>query len=76
MNEIVFTLRISAARFQMYYRGDADTVYAVGEDGRSVRFPARLLRPFVRHSGVMGRFRLCYDGNGRCLSLERLPDSD
>lgn len=70
--EVVFRLAIPADTWLAYYRGAARDVVARAEDGRTVRFPARLLRPFVGHDGVHGAFRLRYDAAGHCVDLSRL----
>jgi hypothetical protein len=70
--EAVFDLRIGADDWLAYYRGDVSQIQVQAIDGRRVRFPARLLRPFVTAGGVQGRFRLRYDGTGRSLGLVRL----
>lgn len=57
-----------------YYAGSARQVAAVDELGRSVRFPADILRRYVAHDGVYGRFRIDFDAQGRFREIERLPD--
>lgn len=74
--EFVFMLRISADRYLRYYRGDAGYVVARAHDGRTVRFPAHVLRPFVTHEGVHGEFRLRYDQSNRLVSFERLSGGE
>ena len=69
--QIEFALNLSREQFMRYYRGSADAVVARSPDGRTVRFPARLLRPFVSHDGVQGRFRLRFQGH-RLLDLNRV----
>lgn len=55
-----------------YYAGRARQVAAIDEAGRSVRFPAEILRRHVGHDGVHGRFRIEFDAAGRFSSIERL----
>jgi hypothetical protein len=70
--EAVFDLRIDADDWMAYYRGEIGQIQVRAIDGRRVRFPARLLRPFVTAGGIQGRFRLRYDDTGRSLGLDRL----
>ncbi len=48
------------------------TVVTRAEDGRTLRFPAEQLRPFVDHSGVHGRFRIEFDNNNKLINLTRV----
>lgn len=72
--EFVFTLSISPDEYLRYYQGSARNVVARTSDGRTIRFPARELRPYVTRDGVQGRFRLCCDGHNRLVSFERLSE--
>ena len=73
MPSVVVRIDLSAEELLRYYRGEAQNVLAVSEDGRTVRFPASLLRTFVSEDGVSGRFRLDFDAAGRSLGAQRLP---
>lgn len=55
-----------------YYAGEASVVLVRARDGRTVQFPANLLRRFVDHAGVHGSFVLRCDADNRLLSIERL----
>ncbi|WP_090209549.1 DUF2835 domain-containing protein [Ectothiorhodospira magna] len=67
-----FSLGISRDEYLRYYNGAASTVVVMSQEGRTVRFPASALRPFVLHDGVRGRFRLTVNSQFKLLSLERL----
>ncbi|MAL98480.1 MAG: hypothetical protein CL583_08520 [Alteromonadaceae bacterium] len=69
---IIVDLRISADEWLRLYRGEALDVVARARDGRSVRFPARILRPFVRHDGISGAFLIEFGQDGKFQSVERL----
>ncbi|MGD8430522.1 MAG: DUF2835 domain-containing protein [Ectothiorhodospiraceae bacterium] len=69
---VTFRLSISADELRRYYGGAARDVLARTIDGRTVRFPARVLRPFVTRDGVSGVFRLRYDDQGRFLDIVRV----
>lgn len=72
MPRLTVTLNIPPDEFQRLYLGVAEVV-ALAEDGRRVRFPARILRPFVGHHGIMGRFAIDFDAQYRYQGIERLP---
>jgi hypothetical protein len=64
MDELRFTLAISAEEFLAYYEGVAKTVRVRAHDGRTVDLPAARLRPFVTRTGIHGVFFLRLgDGN-------------
>lgn len=70
MQELILDLAISNQQYQQYYtayhKGLKTHVVARSRDGRRVHFPANLLRPFVEHNGVNGRFKLAFNEDGRC----------
>ncbi|MGE0372788.1 MAG: DUF2835 domain-containing protein [Gammaproteobacteria bacterium] len=70
--EITFLLNIAPDEYLRYYQGTVRHVLARGRDGRTVQFPAGLLRPFLTHDGVHGEFRLRFDDNNRLVSLDRV----
>ena len=71
--EVVLDLGISADEYLRFYEGRVSAVQARARDGRTVRFPASMLRSFVDTDGVHGSFLLRYDQHNRLISLERLP---
>ncbi|MFA5530377.1 MAG: DUF2835 family protein [Thiohalomonadaceae bacterium] len=71
MNEIRLRLHILPEQLLAWYRGDAAEVRAVAVDGRRVRFPARVLRPFVTREGIRGEFVLRYDAQSRFVDIRR-----
>ena len=64
MPSVVVWIDLSADELLRYYRGEAKNVLAVSEDGRTVRFPASLLRTFVPKTACRGGF---------CWTLTRRP---
>ena len=73
MNSVYVNLVISAEEFQRLYQGSARDVFALSEDGRRIRFPARILMPYVLHDGIRGRFCISFDEHNRFKSIERIP---
>lgn len=70
--QIVVDLYISAEEWLRIYRGQAYQVAARSRDGRSVRFPARILQPFVAHEGIRGSFLIEFDAAGKFRQIRRL----
>lgn len=69
---VTLGLSLSADQMLKLYEGSARDVVALDDDGQTVRFPAAILRPYVTHSGVQGRFRIRFDAAGRFAGIERL----
>ncbi len=72
MKSIIVNLSISTEEFLRLYEGNAKNVFATSVDGRSIRFPAGILRPFVLHSGVRGTFQIDFDDDNRFHSIHSL----
>jgi len=72
MPQMTFTLSISPEQLQRYYQGAVSAVVTRTDDGRTLRFPAEELRPFVGHNGVHGQFKIEFDSNNKLVSLTRL----
>lgn len=70
----VVDLTISAEECMRYYSGEAGVVLARARDGRTIQFPARMLRRFIGHAGVSGTFELLCDADSRLIAMERLPE--
>ncbi len=72
LQEIQFRLALSAADYLAYYRGEARQIAVRSADGRQVRFPANILRPFLTHAGIEGEFVLQYDASNRFAGIRKL----
>lgn len=72
MRNLIVNLMISPEEYQRLYQGAVRDVLATSVDGRRVRFPATILRPFVTHTGVRGRFRIVFDENHRFQTIEKI----
>ena len=77
MQTVTVRLNISPERFQAYYQGVVENVVAITNDGRTVQFPARVLRPFLSYQGVRGTFEITFDANLKFQAIQRagLPPS-
>ncbi|MFQ5828683.1 MAG: DUF2835 domain-containing protein [Candidatus Methylomirabilia bacterium] len=74
MPEIRFSLRIPLEEYFAYYEGAAESVIATASDGRTVQFPARLLRQFLTWKGVFGEFVIEYDDHHKLVAIEKVRD--
>jgi hypothetical protein len=71
VNEIRARIHLSSREFLKYYQGVATEVVATTTDGRTLRFPANVLRRFVTHVGVHGLFVFRYDDHGRLIEARK-----
>lgn len=69
--EVSFSLSIAADQFVRYYQGSGRFVHVRGSDGRTIRFPANILQPYVTHNGIHGHFVMYYDENNKFIRLEK-----
>ncbi|WP_315980025.1 DUF2835 domain-containing protein [Aliamphritea spongicola] len=60
MQQIIVDISLSSEEFLQHYRGTAKNL-ARSRDGRRIRFPAEILRPFLLHSGISGSFVIRFD---------------
>jgi len=72
MPEVRFFLSITQAELLRYYQGSARSILVQATDGRTVRFPAASLRPYVTRDGVRGWFKLVFDDKGKLQRLEKI----
>ncbi len=72
MLHYTFRLGLSTEQLLALYRGEAQRLSVVSEQGLRIELPVHHLRRFVGHGGIHGRFRLTTDENHRFIDLERL----
>ncbi|OEY67310.1 DUF2835 domain-containing protein [Marinobacter sp. X15-166B] len=72
MQSIIVDLAISPDEWIKLYRGVARDIHTRARDGRTVRFPARILSRFYLSNGVHGSFRINFDAEGKFANVERL----
>ncbi len=72
MSDILFSLSLTADEYLPYYQGIVKNVQVISHDGRTLRFPANVLRPFVTHGGINGTFVLEYDHNNKFKAVRRV----
>ena len=72
MSEVIVSLNIAAEEYLKLYQGAARSVFTKTREGRSIRFPANILQPFVSYNGVVGRFKIEFDEQNRFKNITRL----
>ena len=72
VSEAIVSLNISADEYLKLYQGTARSVYTHTIEGRSIRFPANILQPFVTHNGIRGTFAIQFDRNHRFIGIKPL----
>jgi hypothetical protein len=70
--EVRFRLNLTAEQYLKYYEGNVDAVQVVSDDGRQIRFPAAVLRPYLTHAGISGYFVIHFDEQHRFRTIEKL----
>ena len=72
MGSITVTLAINTQEFARLYRGHAHDVICTAKDGRTVQFPASVLRQFLTHNGVHGEFEIFFSADNKFSKIEKL----
>lgn len=72
METLIVDIVIGPEEWIKLYNGSATNVRTVSRDGRTVRFPARILSRFALRDGVRGSFMISFDGEGKFHSIERI----
>ncbi len=72
MQTLIVDLRISPDEYLKMYQGVASSVRAQARDGRSIRFPARILQPYVTREGISGSFLISFDEEMKFRAIDRL----
>lgn len=73
MNQAIqFTLNLSYHKYLAVYEGHAQYVITQASDGRSIRFPADILKPYLTREGIQGTFVINFTENNKFHSLTKL----
>ncbi|WP_372762104.1 DUF2835 family protein [Pseudoalteromonas sp.] len=72
MNEHYFRLNLSYNECMDYYHGRYSAVQVIDDSGKTIRFTANHLRPFISSLGIRGRFRLLVTLENQFIRLERV----
>lgn len=69
---LIVDIVISADEFLRHYQGQVNQVSAVARDGRRVKFPSRILQPFITQQGISGTFAIRFDDKHKFVGIDRL----
>lgn len=72
MPRLRVNINLSQDEYLKWYRGSAKEVVTKAMDGRTVKFPANVLQPFVSHNGIQGIFEIVFTESGKFRSIIRL----
>lgn len=72
MIEYYFNLRLSHNECMDYYHGRFSSLQVVEDGGKTVRFSANHLRPFITSLGIRGRFRMLLTLENKFIRIERV----
>ena len=73
-NRARFALSIPGEVYMSYYEGAARAVVVKSFDGRSIQFPANILRRFVTRDGIQGVFEVEFDKDNKFVNIRRVDD--
>ena len=77
MPSVVVRIKLSKEQVMDHYRGMIREVVTLDGQGRSVQFPAMMLRKFVTAEGVRGVFEITFDDRNKLISMRRVnPTAD
>lgn len=71
-NGITFYLNLSYDKFLHVYKGHAKHVVTKANDGRTLQFPAEILKPYLTPSGIQGKFIIYFNDQNKFQSLEKI----
>ena len=72
MPTVQIKLAISSTEYSRYYRGQASNVICKAKDGRTVQFPAAVLRPYLTHDGIFGEFNIEFSDQNKFLEIKKI----
>ena len=77
MPSVVVRIKLSKEQVIDHYRGAIREVVTMDGQGRSVQFPAMMLRQFVTEEGVRGVFEITFDDQNKLIAMRRVnPAAD
>ena len=72
---VVVRIKLSKEQVMDHYRGVIREVVTLDGKGRSVQFPAMILRQFVTEEGVRGVFEITFDDRNKLIAMRRVDPS-
>mgnify|MGYP000952869083 FL=1 len=72
MTEYYFSLKLSYNDCMDYYHGRFSSLQVVEDGGKTIRFSAHHLRPYISSLGIRGRFRMLLTPENKFIRIERV----
>jgi hypothetical protein len=72
MTEYYFSLKLSYNDCMDYYHGRFSSLQVVEDSGKTIRFSAHHLRPYISSLGIRGRFRMLLTPENKFIRIERV----
>jgi hypothetical protein len=72
MNKYYFSVNLSYERFLPFYQGAIQTLQVTDDYKRRIDIPAKHFRKHLSREGVVGRFELITQKNGKFIALHRI----
>lgn len=72
MTGLIVDINIPVDEYQRLYAGAVKDVLAVSRGGKRVKFPAKILVPYVEHTGISGSFFIEFNEDFRFKSIKKL----
>ena len=69
---IKFSIKLSYEKYLSFYQGYAESVLVRAYDGRKIKFPAEILKPYLTREGINGHFIIHFDDRNKYKSLEKI----
>ncbi len=71
MNKVIIDIKIESDQYLKQYQQPNCMVNTRSRDGRTIQFPANILKPFLLHDGIKGSFCIYFDQRGKFQSISR-----
>lgn len=71
MSSVKVDIALSAEELQRAYQG-VDQVACYARDGRRIRFPVKILWPFIGHEGIYGSFEIEFDRDKKFKGIRQI----
>lgn len=72
MIEYYFNLQLSYNECMDYYTGRYRSIQVLEDSGKTIRFAASNLRPFISSLGIRGRFRILLTRENKFIRIEKV----
>ena len=72
MPSLVVEISLPREQYLQVYQSYIRQVKAIARNGRSVRFPIVVLKPYLTHNGIHGTFELTFDDNNKFIGIQAL----